>query len=140
MKDTQEHELLDALKFELNFHEHGGYDPSVREARRELATFRDSPSCLNFALEQRVHPCSECWLMDLVPAEKRGESVPCHHIRLNAQGDTVASLGGPGDAPEVHDAVCEWLRRTIHHMEEMSIFSGAVRPSSNRSARCAKWR
>jgi len=55
--------------------------------------------------------------MDFVPAEKRGEAVPCHHIPLNERGDSVSSLGGPGDAPDVQGAVVDWLRRTIQQLE-----------------------
>ncbi len=55
--------------------------------------------------------------MAFVPAEKRGESIPCHHIPLNERGDTVASLGGPGDAPETQEAVLDWLRRAIQQLE-----------------------
>ena len=96
MLDNQQQAILYALKLELKFLERGGYEPSVREPRRELTTFRDSPLCLNFALPVKEHPCSECWLIDFVPSERRGESVPCHHIPLNDHGVTVASLGGAG--------------------------------------------
>ena len=61
----------------------------------------------------KEHPCSECWLIDFVPAEKRGEAIPCHHIPLNHRGDTVEALGGPCDDPEVKIAMRDWLRRTI---------------------------
>jgi hypothetical protein len=69
-------------------------------------------------LPVREHACSKCWLIDFVPAEKRGEEVPCHHIPLNQRGDTVATLGGPGDAPDVQAAVLGWLRRTIQRLQE----------------------
>ena len=131
--------LLNALKSELEFCERGGYKPllgryparasendpisrflfdeSKREMRKERSVFQDSPSCLNYGLPVREHPCSECWLIDFVPAEKRDESVPCHHIPLNDRGETVATLGGPGDAPDVQEAVLEWLRRTVQQLE-----------------------
>ena len=139
MAKNQQQILLNALKLELEFCERGGYKPLVgrfparasendpirmfaiderkREMRKERSVFRDSPSCLNYGLPVREHPCSECWLIDFVPAEKRGEAVPCHHIPLNERGDTVATLGGPGDAPGVQDAVLDWLRRTIQQVE-----------------------
>jgi hypothetical protein len=138
MAQNQQQALLNALKLELEFCARGGYKPSVpgrlparasendsmflfegrkREMRKERSVFQDSPSCLNYCLPVREHPCSECWLIDFVPAEKRGAAVPCHHIPLNERGDTVATLGGPGDAPEVQEAVLDWLRRTIQQLE-----------------------
>ena len=98
MAQNQQQALLNALKSELKFCELGGYEPSVpgrlparasendpismflfdeskREMRKEHSVFQDSPSCLNYGLPVREHPCSECWLIDFVPAEKRGEAV-----------------------------------------------------------------
>jgi len=139
MAQNQRQALLNALKLELKFCELGGYKPSVpgrlparasenepismfpfdRSTRecKERSVFRDSPSCLNYGLPVREHSCSECWLIDFVPAEKRGEAVPCHHIPLNGRGDMVATLGGPGDAPDVQEAVLDWLRTTIQQLE-----------------------
>jgi hypothetical protein len=117
MAENRQQELLDALKLELKVLELGGYHPSVREPRKELSTFLDSPSCLNYALPTKEHPCSECWLIDFVPAEKRGEAVPCHHIPLNRRGDTIEALEGPGDDPEVTAEMRDWLRRMIEKLE-----------------------
>ena len=139
MAQNQGQALLNALKLELKFYELGGYKPvrgrlparagendpisilsfheNIPESRKELSVFRDSPSCLNYGLPEREHPCSECWLIDFVPAEKRGEAVPCHHIPLNERGDSVATLGGPGDAPDVQEAVLDWLRGMIQQLE-----------------------
>ncbi len=139
MAQNQQQALLNALKLELEFCELGGYktlvgrlparasendpismflfDESKRESHKERSVFRDSPSCLNYGLPVREHPCSECWLIDFVPAAKRGEAVPCHHIPLNERGDTVANLGGRGDAPDVQEAVLDWLRGTIQQFE-----------------------
>jgi hypothetical protein len=110
-------ELLEMLKFELHFLEHGGYGQSVREPRKELSVFRDSPSCLNYALPVRKHPCSECFLMEFVPTGKRGESVPCHHIALNDRGDTLESMKGNGRDLQVQEAMREWLHKTIAELE-----------------------
>ena len=140
MPQNQQQALLNALKLELKFCTQGGYKPSCPgrlparaiqndpiamfhtdkstwESRKERSVFRDSPSCLNYGLPVREHPCSECWLIEFVPAEKRGEAVPCHHIPLNERGDTAASLGGRGDAPDVQEALLDWLRRTIQQIE-----------------------
>ena len=105
------------MKLELRFLETGGYEPSVHEPRKELSVFRDSPSCLNYALPVREHPCSECWLIDFVPATKRGESVPCHHIPLNECGDTIASMGSPVDDLMVKEVMRNWLRKKIEELE-----------------------
>lgn len=117
MATNQQEPLLEALKFELQFLESGGYEPSVREPRKELSVFRDSPACLNYALPVKEHPCSECWLINFVPVEKRGEAVPCHHIPLNSRGDTIETLGGAGDSLDVQEAMREWLRKTIQRLE-----------------------
>jgi len=127
MLDKQQ-EMLDALKLELRFLEMGGYEPSVHEPRKELAVFRDSPSCLNYALPGRENqlpecrlidfvPCSKCWLIDFVPAARRGEAVPCHHIPLNERGDTIASMGKPGDDLKVQEALRGWLQKKIEELE-----------------------
>jgi hypothetical protein len=131
--------LLNALKLELQFCESGGYKTIVEshsrresqhvpasvlmsvestiELRRERSVFQDSPWCLNYRLPIREHPCSACWLMHFVPVEKQGETVPCHHIPLNERGETLAALGGPGDAPHVQQAVRAWLRAKIRELE-----------------------
>jgi hypothetical protein len=139
MAQNQQQALLNALKLELKCCEQGGYklpvpgrlparagendpismflfDKSTGECK-ERSVFQDSPSCLNYGLPVRAHPCSECWLIDFVPAEKRGEAVPCPHIPLNERGDTVVTLGGRGDATDVQEAVLDWLRRTIQQLE-----------------------
>ncbi len=143
MAQNQQEVLLNALKLELKFCELGGYKPpvpgrlparasendpipmvrtheSAPESPKERSIFRDSPSCLNYGLPVKERPCSECWLIDFVPAAKRGEAVPCHYIPLNERGDTVASLGEPGDAPAVQEAVLDWLRRSIQQLEGAS--------------------
>ena len=117
-------EILDALKFELTFLERGGYEPSVREPRTALSIFQDSPSCPNYAATTKTHACAECFLIDFVPPEKREEAVPCHHIPLNDRGDTVSSLGGPGDGVEVQRAMRGWLRKRIDAMEKAEAEGG----------------
>jgi hypothetical protein len=139
MAENQQQTLLNALKLELQFCERGGYntlvgrlparasendpmssflfDEDQRHLRQERSVFQDSPWCLNHRLPIKEHPCSECWLINFVPAEKRGEAVPCHHIPLNERGDTLATLGGPGDAPDVQQSVRDWLRRKIQELE-----------------------
>jgi len=114
-------EVLDKLRFELAFIELGGYERSVREPRKELSVFQESPVCPNYADSERTVPCEECFLMSFVPTEQRNETVPCHHIPLNARGDTVASMEGSGDDFRVHDAFHTWLRGTIRELEAKRI-------------------
>jgi hypothetical protein len=116
MTDHQR-EVLEALKSELWFLEMRGYEPSVREAHQEVPIFRDSPSCLNYALPMKEHSCADCWLMDFVPAEKWGEEIPCQHILLNPGGDTIAAMGERGDNLGAQEALRDWLRRKIKEME-----------------------
>jgi hypothetical protein len=111
-------EIVDALKFELTFLDRGGYEHSVREPRRALSIFQDSPSCPNYGLPTKTHPCAECFLIDFVPPEKRAEAVPCHYIPLNDRGDTVASLEASGDGFEVQNAMRGWLHKTIEATEK----------------------
>ena len=80
-RQEQEKYVLSMLKFESGFLELGGYGRSVREPRRELSVFQDSPSCPNYAAPTKTHPCEECFLMSFVPAEKRGEAVGCNTLR-----------------------------------------------------------
>lgn len=115
---NDDRDLLDVLKFELQFLEKGGYGRSPRQAWRAPLIFEDSPTCLNFALPQKIYPCSTCVLMQLVPEADREKSVPCDHIVLNEAGETVDSLYHTADQAETEEAVKDWLRRTIHSMEE----------------------
>ncbi len=109
-------DVLDVLKFELAFLEQGGYGRSVRTPWQATSIFQDSPSCLNFNdASERPHPCSACLLIDFVPAEARGEAVPCHHIPVGARGETIAELEGNQIATE--DALRNWLRAAIERLE-----------------------
>jgi hypothetical protein len=55
--------------------------------------------------------------MDFVPSEKRSEAIPCHHIPLNENGDTIASLEGRDEDFKVQEAMKDWLHRTIHQLQ-----------------------
>ena len=109
---------LDVLKAELDFIEKGGYGRSVKTPWHATAIFQDSTSCLNFADLQRAHPCSECVLIDFVPSENRADDVPCHHIPLNAVGETIDELECKEDQLKTEEALKTWLRSTIETLEE----------------------
>jgi len=109
-------DILETLRFELAFLEQGGYGRSVRTPKTPTRIFQDSLSCINFCEPTRPHPCSECFLTDLVPENAQKEDVPCHHIPLNAEGDTVAAL--EDDQLRLEEALKLWLRATIRHLEK----------------------
>ena len=115
---ADERDVLEVLKFELNFLEQGGYGRSVHAPRTPTSIFQDSISCLNFGDPRRSHPCSECMLIDFVPQSSRNEDVPCHHIPLSPAGETVATLESRDRQPQLEEAVIVWLRAVIARMEK----------------------
>jgi len=110
-------DILEVLKFELNFLEQGGYGRSVRTPWKPTSIFQDSLSCINFNDPERPHPCNECLLTDFVPDNSQCENVPCHHIPLNPQGETVDSMERQCNQVEMEEAVKNWLRATIQRIE-----------------------
>src|SRR6266498_4829092 len=112
-----ERDLVELLKTELDFIEKGGYGRSVRTPWKETSPFRDSLTCVNYALPEKAHPCSECHLIDFVPADKRGEELPCHAIPLNAAGETVESLELQNNQAKLEEALKEWMRAKINEIE-----------------------
>jgi hypothetical protein len=116
---AEERRLLDVLKAELVFLEEGGYHRSPRQPWRAALVFADSPTCLNFtATPGQRRPCSECVLAALIPSEHRDKAIPCHHIPLTENGDTVDSVERWGTQEELEDAVRKWLRATIQRLEQ----------------------
>lgn len=114
-KDNRD--LLDVLKFELEFLKQGGYGRSPRTPWRPQFIFEDSPTCINFNSQGPPEPCAHCVLMQLVPPERREEKIPCRHILLNDQGETVDSLYRWGTQQELEAAVEVWLRAAIEKLE-----------------------
>jgi len=110
-------DILEVLKFELNFLEQGGYGRSVRTPWKPTSVFLDSPSCINFNDASRPHPCNECLLTDFVPQKSQEENIPCHHIPLNPQGETVYTMERQREQIELEEAVKNWLRETIRRIE-----------------------
>jgi hypothetical protein len=108
--------LLDVLKFELEFLEQGGYGRLPREAWRARFIFEDSPTCMNFSSKDR-EPCSECLLMQFVPEDARKAQTPCIHIPLSPGGQTLESLYSTGTQQEIEEALGVWLRTTIQKLE-----------------------
>ena len=110
-------DILEVLKFELQFLEQGGYGRSVRTPWKPTSIFQDSLSCLNFNDPERPHPCSECFLTDMVPDQLKQEEVPCHHIALNPEGETVHTMERQRNRPEMEETLKSWLRKEIQRIE-----------------------
>lgn len=108
-------DVLALLKSELEFLEKGGYR---KPSWRAQFIFQDSLTCLNYGRLEDLKPCSECALFGLVPPEKRKETIPCRHIPLNEQRETIDSLYRWGTQDEIETAVAKWLRATIQNLEQ----------------------
>jgi len=119
-----ERDILELLKTELDFIEKGGYGRSVRTPWKPTSSFRDSLTCVNYALPEKTHPCTECHLIDFVPRESRNEEVPCHAIPLTAAGDTAESL--EGDQTKLEEALKDWMRKKIAEIEAERIKERSV--------------
>jgi hypothetical protein len=113
-----ERDLLDVLKFELEFLEKGGYGRSPRDPWRPQFIFEDSPTCMNYDSREHPEPCSECVLIGLVPPASREEKIPCRHIPFNVDGDTLDSLYRWCEPYQTEEVVRTWLKTTIAKLEE----------------------
>jgi hypothetical protein len=111
-------DILEVLRFELNFLQDGGYGRSPRTPWRPPAIFEDSPICPNFSHAGRPHPCDHCLLMAFVPEARQGESVPCRFIPINPNGQTVDDLYRTGTQVEMEEALSHWLREQIQRIEQ----------------------
>src|SRR5579872_3734305 len=97
-------DLLEVLKFELDFLEQGGYGRLPRESWRARFVFEDSPTCMNFNSKDH-EPCSECLLIQFVPENARKEQTPCIHIPLSSSGETLDSLYRMGTQQDIEGAL-----------------------------------
>ena len=120
---AERNEILELLRFELKFLEDGGYGRSPRTPWRPSFIFEDSPTCLNFGDPSRTIPCSECILMQFVPVGQRAQRVPCRHIPLTENGDTIEHLYRHSTQAELEDALKNWLRKEITRIEAQCVAS-----------------
>jgi hypothetical protein len=111
-------DVLEVLKFELRFVQQGGYGRSPHAPWRAPLVFEDSPTCMNYYARGDCAPCSECLMMQFVPAERQGEKIPCRHIPLDAEGRTLEAFYAQGTQPEIEEALEAWLKATIHRLEQ----------------------
>jgi len=112
-------EFLEKLKFELAFIEDGGYGRSVHTPQKATSPFQDSLTCLNFGDPSRAHPCAECILIGYVPELHKCEDLPCHHIPLDGERRTLATLNDN----EAEEALKLWLHQEIDRIEGESAVS-----------------
>ncbi len=116
--NKDERDILEVLREELAFIEHGGYGRSVRTPWLPKSAFQDSRTCLNYGYLDRPHPCSECHLVDLVAPDHRDERVPCHFIPLNEAGETIEDLEAQNSQWKLEATLKRWMRTKIKEIEE----------------------
>jgi hypothetical protein len=123
MKPT--HTPLDTLKKELEFVDHAGYRKPVGSRQplfcmetgsnwRKPTFIEDSPSCPKEKY-CACNPEGDCVLLSFVPSEHKHETLPCHHIPLNDNGETIATL--QTDRDKVEPVLRNWLVRTIERLQ-----------------------
>lgn len=117
LMSTDDRDILEVLQSELDFIEKGGYGRSVRTPWKPQSPFQDSLTCINYAYEEKAHPCSECHLIDFVPSERRAEAVPCHFIPLDESGQTIENLELKDNQQKLEQALKTWLRAKIKEIE-----------------------
>jgi hypothetical protein len=125
-----ERDLLDLLKFELKFVEDGGYGRSPHTPWRRPLVFEDSVSCLNFGDPAHTHPCSECLLMEFVPAELKAQVSPCRLIPLTPKGETADYFYRCGTQLELEEALTGWLRDQINQIGEQGKRAFKMEPTT----------
>jgi hypothetical protein len=110
---TDGRDLLTVLKAELAFLDKGGYSKTARAAWRPQFVFQDSPSCLNFDLENAPRPCSECVLLRMVADRYRTQKVPCRFVPISDDGRTIEWYYRNGTEEELEAALRKWLEERI---------------------------
>jgi len=106
-------QLMDVLRQELEFVEKGAYRHPSHAAWRPQFMFQDSPTCLNFNSNDIPAPCTDCVMMQVVPADSQQRKFPCRYIPLNEQGETLDLLYRAGTQEEAEATSKNWLKSTI---------------------------
>jgi hypothetical protein len=114
---TDNRNTIEVLKAELDFIKKGGYATSTQDPWRAKLALEDSPTCMNCDSKKNSAPCGECLLMQFVPANKRGEKVPCRDIPLTSYGDTLLHLYRGATEQEIDETLAHWLQETIARLE-----------------------
>lgn len=117
-------DLIRLLEAELDLIEAGGYAPPAGhpELTRPLFDRSVSMACINhWEVPGHEADCHDnCVLMDAVPEDRKNEKLPCHHIPLNAAGETVSSIESSSGRERAQDEVKRWLRTTIDRLKRES--------------------
>jgi hypothetical protein len=108
---------IEVLKAELAFIEQGGYEKSMRDPWSVKLALEDSATCMNCDHKKNPEPCSDCLLMQFVPANRSHEKVPCRHIPLTPEGDTLLQMYRGSTEEEINTALRGWLQKTISQLE-----------------------
>jgi len=127
---TDTRDVLDQLRFELNYLE----QIALRVAAGEISAFepfRANPICPNFDDALKRHSCHECLLYDFVPESKRFEEIPCLHIVVTPEGESIQQLIEAGDQNRLITRTCAWLRETILQLEHPQ--NGCAQPDCSHS-------
>jgi hypothetical protein len=127
---TDDRDVLEIFQAELGFLEKGGYGRSVRTPWKAKSPFQDSLTCINYTYLEKVHPCSECHLIDFVPSDRRSEEIPCHFIPLNESGETLEQLEAQDDQQKLEEALKAWLRAKIKEIEAARLATQESTPVS----------
>jgi len=117
-------DILDILRFELNFLLDGGYGRSPRTPWRAPSIFEDSPICPNFCDATHPEPCDSCLLVQFVPEALRKEKAACRFIELTQDGQTLEDLYRTGSQVEIEEALANWLRAQIERIEQERAVTG----------------
>ncbi|HJX82891.1 MAG TPA: hypothetical protein VJ723_00960 [Candidatus Angelobacter sp.] len=112
-----ERELQQVLEDQLIFFESGGYGHAYRSSWRPTLVIRDSPLCLHATLTP-TRSCRECVLLPLIPGEKRNALIPCHHIPLNAIGETIATMYESASQERLDKTFHDWLCAKIQDLRK----------------------
>lgn len=123
---ADQRDILAVLKSELTFLEQGGYARQGAASWRPLI-FEDSPTCPNYNDHSRPHACAECALVQLVPESQRSQAVPCRHIRITDDGETIEDFYQWGTQQELEWALMKWLRAKITELEMNRAMLGSQR-------------
>ena len=124
-------DILDILRFELNFLLDGGYGRSPRTPWRAPAIFEDSPICPNFCDASHPQPCDRCLLAQFVPEALRKEKAACRFIELTQEGQTLEDLYRTGSQVELEEALAKWLRAQIERIEQERAVTGKQEVAEN---------
>lgn len=89
---------------------------------------------MNYRSKTHPAPCDECILMQLVPPGQRGEKVPCGHIPLTSEGETLDYLYRRGTQDEIKAAMKKWLQATIQRLEKERASVPAARSATAKPA------